>query len=867
MKEKVIISYGKGITHSPSDILCNDGDLEDCVNLEVKNGELSPTEMPSLLELELGVDERLILVHNTKLNDKNYVVSKGNVVKILNGGTNEVMFTREIGEIKSIQFIGNSIVVYTADSPHYILYTDGEYKYLGSKIPEIGLSFDLIGSFETSEVFEFHTPDAEFTSDEFQEAVCSSIVPEVNKFIEEKATATGRFMYPFFVRYAIRMFDGSYTMHSSPVLMLPSTNISPFVSSYMDMVNYGDKDVKAQVGGFVARLEATISDISGSLSYWSDVISSVDIFVSKQITTYDQNGTKFGNAALSSSKFVGKFGNNSSTIWDAYSLMVSNIDMEAGENENLNRWYIPSRDIEEVNSEIGSTSLFYKYASLNVSELSGGVSEILNGNLSALEVNESLSDDYMTHDVFVPESSFVYNGRLNISNVKRKLFGGFPVHCMVQMVKHATSDGFDYNLTYGRYKTYTYIKSSNGGGDIVVESELSEYGALYSPYLFYPDSDAYKMIIVDTTNNMHAEVGLTEHPLLNGAFYFGGFQSLSFSYGGGSVSVTSNEEIQANKLYVSNVNNLFHFPLEGIYTVGSDRIIGMGALTRPISQGQFGEFPLIVFCSDGNYAMRVDEQGYYTSISPVQEDIVLGNDKITPMENSILVITKKGIMLTSGAETTKIASFMEGGFIDSTSLDSIKTTISGISTIVEKSKSDEGFLSYVYGSRMAFDYASNRVLIYNPDKTYSYLYSFESDTVSKIVLNGGSKIVTSVIDYPDTIIQDETGKLYSLYAKEDVSLSKEQRFGFALTRPLKMGAAMNMKAVRQLMSIATHGKDSYVKYLLYGSNDNSTYYKVSSRFGKPYKYYRVAIYTSLLPKESFSGAVMTVEERRTHKLR
>ena len=60
MKEKVIISYGKGITHSPSDILCNDGDLEECVNLEVKNGELSPTEMPSVLGLELEEGERII---------------------------------------------------------------------------------------------------------------------------------------------------------------------------------------------------------------------------------------------------------------------------------------------------------------------------------------------------------------------------------------------------------------------------------------------------------------------------------------------------------------------------------------------------------------------------------------------------------------------------------------------------------------------------------------------------------------------------------------------------------------------------------------------------------------------------------------
>jgi hypothetical protein len=169
---------------------------------------------------------------------------------------------------------------------------------------------------------------------------------------------------------------------------------------------------------------------------------------------------------------------------------------------------------------------------------------------------------------------------------------------------------------------------------------------------------------------------------------------------------------------------------------------------------------------------------------------------------------------------------------------------------------------------MAFDYASNRLLVYNPEKTYSYVYDFNNDTISKLVINGGRKIVASVLDYPDTIIQDDSGAMYSLYTKDDISTKTGRQYGFALTRPLKMGAALNLKSVKQVMHLTSNcGNGSYVKYILYGSNDNATYYRVSSRFGKPYKYYRVAIYTSLMPKESFPGTVMTIEERRTHKLR
>ena len=378
-------------------------------------------------------------------------------------------------------------------------------------------------------------------------------------------------------------------MHSSPVLMLPSTNIAPYVVSYSDMKKLEGKTFKGQIGAFVANLEATISYLEGSFVDWSDIVTGIDVFVSRQIYTYDQNGTKFGNAALSMSKFIGKY-NGTSTVWDAYSKMVNHTTLQGEEGEYLHRWYIPSREAEDVSGEIVNTSLFYKYTSIDLDDATNGNVITLSGLLSALETGEVLKDDYMTHDVLVPGSSFVYNGRLNISNIRRKLFSGFRMQAMEQMVKNATKDGFSYGLNFGQYQVYTCIKSPNGGPDIVVRSDTSSYGSMYGSYLFYPDTDAYKMVIVDIANSRHCELKLEEHPSLNGAYAFIGFQALGFVSGNPYISTTDNTEVQANKLYVSNVNNLFHFPLEGIYTVGSDRIIGMAAVTSLYPKGSSVSF-------------------------------------------------------------------------------------------------------------------------------------------------------------------------------------------------------------------------------------------------------------------------------------
>ena len=848
-------------------MLCQDGELAECINMEVRNEELVPIEKPVQLPFTLETGEKLLLVHNMSSGDKNYIIHSRGYLKAfrINEGAKEVLdFSLHIENIDSIQYIGNTVVAYSSEGPHYILYSHGDYKYLGSKIPEVGISFDLSGDFVLSDEFDLVLPDMEFTDSYYQSDVSSQLLAEVNKFVESKSVAAGKFMFPFFVRYAIRLYDGTtYTMQSAPILMLPSTNIAPFASSYTDMSAPKATTDKAQIGAFIASLEATISNLDSNFEDWKDIISGVDIFVSKQIYTYDQNGTKFGNAALSGSKFVGKY-NGVSTVWDGYSQMYNNTTLTAEGGKNFTRWYIPSREFDEIRNDITGTSLFYKYASLDTDDIYLGNAVSLEGKLEAVETQMTIPDDYMTHDVLIPKSTFVYNKRLNISNVERKLFSGFPLQNMTHMVKEPTNDGFGYNLSFGRYKVYTYIKSS--GEDIVVESEASEYGALFGSYLFYPDTDAYKMILVDDSNGKYAEVSLTEHPMLNGAYAFIGFNSLPFVSGTPSIMKTSEIERLPNKIFTSEVNNPFYFPLEGINTVGSDEIIGMAAVTVPISQGQFGQYPLLVFCSDGNFALKVDEQGYYSGISPVQEDTVLGSDKITPLENSIVIITKKGIMMTSGGEMAQIATHMDGANFETSSLNDIGASMDEYVSLVEHASDGDGFLSYLYGSRMAYDYSSNRLVIYNPDKKYSYIYSFENGTVTKLSLSG-ERIVTSVMDYPDTIIQTESGKLYSLYEKEEMNSLESHRYGLAVTRPMKLDNAAAYKIIHRIKNLGRFGEGSSVKYRLYGSMDGTSYSMVRSLRGRSYLYYRMVFYTHMLPKEGFSGTLMAFDYRMSHKFR
>lgn len=71
--------------------------------------------------------------------------------------------------------------------------------------------------------------------DEYVQGI-STKVHEINKYIAEQQE-DGYFIFPFFVRYAYRLYDGSVIMQSAPVLMLLNDSGAPVVVSKIERLS------------------------------------------------------------------------------------------------------------------------------------------------------------------------------------------------------------------------------------------------------------------------------------------------------------------------------------------------------------------------------------------------------------------------------------------------------------------------------------------------------------------------------------------------------------------------------------------------------------------------------------------------------
>ncbi len=104
-----------------------------------------------------------------------------------------------------------------------------------------------------------------------------AIMASANKFVAQQATEQNKFIFPFFVRYALKLTDGSYARISEPILLVPNSGYVPFMY-------YDSKGIKAYA--FIANLQYAV--ISGIDEKWNDFIESVEVFCSSPIYPYKQ---------------------------------------------------------------------------------------------------------------------------------------------------------------------------------------------------------------------------------------------------------------------------------------------------------------------------------------------------------------------------------------------------------------------------------------------------------------------------------------------------------------------------------------------------------------------------------------------------
>ena len=939
-----VISFGKGIRRQPS--IGDAGELSELVNLVPKNGELvnvkPMVEATNVPNLEDG--EKLLVIHEVASGD-NYIASKGSALAVYMNREGEWERTALSGvsveDNMNVITIGNTIVVLKSYGVFYYLFKDGEYIYLGNKVPEMNISFGLQTKIARSKEFEvapsggFYVSvedgkvygNPSYLSDD-KDYITEAILSQVNKFINEESVQKGGFIYPFFVRYAYRMYDDSLTMHSSPILMVCSTKCAPKVDikRFHDLSNgVSQKSPKAdfQVVGAISKLDFFPTANFEELEKWKDIIKSVDVFISQPLYTYDSSG-KIGRINIRTEieqenfvigKHINRFiTSQGSEAYQDYpkTYQKSSIDilnaMSFSKDFSMNEWSIelPSRTEDEIKKDIKDCSFFYLFDSFSIEKLSKikdrTVIEAKEDVLTTLPTREVMSDDYRTHDILIANAAYVYNSRLNLSGVKRQLFDGMPSDSIF-----AHTDGYIlYNNDSPKKYTieqdvsyYVYIKE--GDRDIVVggsptQGKSGTIDEKCNPlvYFYYPNPNAYKLVvrtkdyissdgtIIYPPTEMSYEVPLEPHNFLSGAFFFNGWKNDVVSYSNAKEYTTTiapslSEDkcvLLPNSIFVSEVNNPFYFKADSEMVVGSGEIVGVSTSAKALSQGQFGQFPLYAFCTDGIWALEVAQDGTFSFRQPISRDVCNNPDSITQIDGAVVFSTDQGLKMIQGSDVVLLSSNMEGHNIDESVYFKPKADGTKFFAGVNKDYSTfdnlvvqetRDFREILKDCRIAYDYPNALLRIF-PKKDYNgkyYVYSFDTREFAKVVETDKTEISSVVAGYPTTLVQRGNKILTFKNVVDD-----EAREGLLLTRPIDMGEPFALKKLHEMRTHYTkYDKDTYVKVVIFVSNDGVHWTVLPGLRRGSFKYYRLAMVTKMTDADRLSGTVMRYTVERNNKLR
>lgn len=943
------ISYKAGVTRTPSDFLCAEGELAECINMASDHEELKtvpPLEglftfpaVPDHGESAQApyitrITRKLLYVHKYN-NQERYVIwqqtewSGGKATeRDIRWGTvedgqyvpaQEYFPPSTIGDIilpgfyedyvlfddpgtATVTCIGKTLMFNTEEGLKYVIWKDDGYVFYDG-IPEPEIEFALSKQSASGQVSLF-TNDNTITWETFVEDTSgidgSIFVPSsgstlriniknqaayndlmIGLYAKQKKNIAEKkaFSLPFFIRTAVELQDGSYTYISQPILMFPSVTRN----AYCDDVTYNGGE---GTGTFKFRTELSYLYYRSRYDYsdLSDIVKGVKVFVSAPIEINNVL-SDLPNAVVPpqlETVFDRIVGNNYQSVFEKDTF-----------GANFAFHPFNRRDIIEVTGDITSTSVFYQLASIGMTGT--GMTGTNNGwkpmaerfgsqILVNITTQDQLKyDDYYSRSPLQAEMMYAYNSRLNLASLSRGFF-----------------DGFSFFLPYDNPDTSTYValvRIKTDSGNRIAKKRFTTKQK-QGIWFYYPDARAeWVTIWRDMSGSGYTgwqlilDAKLTEHEGLNGAYYFRGFPTSDYvegsdyptpeSYPSTAIPYDTTADVTPeylpNQIATSEVNNPFVFLAKGYNTVGTGRIIGMATQTHPLSPGQYGYAPLIVFTDEGLWAMSVDRTGLYNNVDPMPREVCVNPRSIIQTDDSVLFVSKKGLMVIKGRDVSCVSTLMDGRGFDTQLVDCLTAETLGSDVNsdawaqVVSSAADDGmsFQTFLSEALVAYDYIDRRVLLLHPSMPYCWSWSMRDGGFTKLILP--ARITNVVGNYPDYILQDAdvNGRTYAFYGKireEDVS---ERQRGFLLTRPLKLSGPVGVSSLRELLNVGCWDKEggSAVKSQVLVSDDLHRWYVAGSRFGAAAKYFRIALFVYMLPSERLSGTIVREQERRSDNAR
>lgn len=919
--------FFEGLANVPSDYDCKDGQLAASVNCIAEDAGLRPLPEPTVLfTLEEG--EKLLIIHKVALQTNYILLKDGKLSWIVKGKETERKEIKGVPSFTSVGDvvpIGNTIAVSTNAGLVYFLWKDYNYKYLGSR-PELPtIKFGLWGpstryshfwGIDYHNLDEFALPNIFFsvteigqepTKSDYADAT-TAIYGAVLAKMAETATKKGKFWQPFFVRYAYKLYDGSYVWHSAPVLMLPTTHTPMIDVPQNEMYKKGDKTYIKNAKLYNAVNTLVYSALNtANLSNWTDIIQSVDIFVSAPLWTFDQSKNLeytirgdimttypsiFFQYCCYSSHLYDKRTNQLDTQTDYLEgdyyyyqnqtnkygeLVITPKDSDVS-SISFYAFRIPTRD--DFFKDLCDVHTFYKVSEINIEDLKDTTDmetpvPLLYKDLTNLVTFATLPDDYQSRHTITPDSLYAYNSRLNIGGASITPPPPFSIWDMLPF--RTVTGSSTYRITITVLSQINGVKTYSRCTDVMPTMMLPRY-------IYYPDHSAYKMQI--EFFSAHGEsmqkiaIPLTGHSFLNGAYFFAGFTpNYDITYFSKDITVEDTAKLPKtvpvhNQMYTSDPANPFVFAASNVTTCGTGEIKRLVSATRALSQGQFGQFPLYAFTTEGIWALSVGDDGKLVARQPVSRDVCVNTAAITQLDNAVIYPTAKGIMMIGGSDTSSISTLIESEYpfkvqtlpqfaklqkyiddtFDTSTVQDFLKTITLKDFIADET------------CRMMYDYRHSHIYVFCEKYNQALVFSRKSEAWG----SSTQDIAYPVNAYPDAIAVSTNNSVLDFSNTDD-----KKTWQFAVTRPLRIANAADLFKTIEIMYVRGKFEKGHVCCVLYGSRDLENWFVVGSSSndrlrhfgGSGYKYFRVAIIGYLEANESITKMSFQYRLRYSGKLR
>lgn len=847
-----------------------DGECCDMVNVRNKEGIWQVTGRPYRLISSGGDGNKAMYIHANM--DYRHIISYNGEAVFWeadddNGTITAV--TQKIADIKdllSLESVGNVLIAVTKQGCRYMMFSESVYINLGGLVmPELSFCLENVSSLTIAPTSTILPEYIHENQTSLQSSIISFISEDFSSIYSrglDKTKEENLFIYPFLVRYAVRLYDGSYIQPSPPVLMSPYDDVLSGRKLELEVGSNPDNGLSYISPHDKIFRQYRLRFSTGTLSdgKWEEIIDCIDIFISEQIPVMKDK-----------------------IIEDYY--------LEPGNDGN--RFFskdltlvLPFISKEDMKEKIIAESLFYKAASIPFKELINipetNMRDVeMSARLTSLKQNEILKIDNFTHSDTGADTSYIYNSRLHLGGIRQ--FFPKPFSTLIFSMKQENYNGADSvnrMITGSKCHVKVLLRCTDGEKYVSAPCSVLENGFI-SPLLSYPDRRATEMEInISTPSNIMCSIKLplTSSPVENCAYYINTdltpIKYANVKPGIASDESTFQEEYYPNRMKVSEVNNPFFLPQEFTYPVSMGKILKIAAATAELSQGQYGEFPLYVFTSEGIWAMQQgDGNILYASQHPVNRDVALSQKVISGVDNAVVYVSEHGLTVLQGAQTEIVSNAFDG---EAESFEQI-TMENDNGRIVSESCEIKGFKEHIKNSEIGYDYIHNELLFIRTGKEYYYAFNFNGSGWARRQF-GNIPLSGFINSYPELWAADTAGNLYNLSEEESNSDTP-----FIITTRCIKWIDMCLKQMKELLIKLTADSIDTTMSISVSASDYptgcfTTLASASVSAGRsdsirvpmhtrPYRYFRLSISGEGGKKLNFSRIIMTFVPKYTGRVR